>query len=69
MLDASGRVDAKDIQGVGPYRVFLYNLKRDEIIFAADIANPATMLELKEQVNAVLEKTVGAKILRRPARS
>ena len=65
MADSSGRVDSADLQRSGPYRVFLFNLKRDEIIFAADILNPgATTDELKERVNGVLQMSVGAKILR-----
>ncbi|HXJ02225.1 MAG TPA: caspase family protein [Micropepsaceae bacterium] len=60
--------DSTEVQRAAPYRVFLYNLKRDEIIFAADIQNPVgTADELKEQANSILEMTVGAKILRRPA--
>jgi hypothetical protein len=65
MLDSSGRVDTPALQSAAPYRVFLFNLKRDEIIFAADIPNPAATAEgLKEQVNCVLQMNVGAKILR-----
>jgi TIR domain-containing protein len=66
-LEPAGRVDSRDLRRAAPYRVFLYNLKRDEIIFAADIPNSiGTTEELKEQVNRVLEMSVGAKILRPP---
>jgi hypothetical protein len=64
-LGSAGRVDTPDLGRAGPYRVVLYHLKRDEMVFAADIVNAiATAEQLKQQVNRVLEQGVGAKILR-----
>jgi hypothetical protein len=48
----------------GSYGVFLYDLKRDEVLFATPLDAVKTPSDLTEQVNAVVEKLVGAKILR-----
>ena len=64
-LDPSKRVDTRDIARVGPYRVFLFQLTRNEILFAADIESAGEKFEeLKAAVNATLERSVAAKILR-----
>jgi hypothetical protein len=57
-------VDTQDIARSGPYRVVLFQLKRDEILFAADIETTGTKFqELRAAVNAILEQSVAAKIL------
>jgi hypothetical protein len=64
-LDKTHNVDNKDFNRVGPYRVFLYHLKRDEVLFADDIHTALnTASDLKEAVNKLLDRSVGAKILR-----
>lgn len=63
-MDASRRVDTADIARAAPYRVLLADLKRDEIVFAADVETPGeTFAELKAAVNATLQQSVSAKIL------
>lgn len=63
-LDPSKRVDAQNIARSGPYRVVLLQLKRDEILFAADIEITGKKFqELKAAMNAMLEQSVAAKIL------
>ena len=64
-LDHTLRIDKGDLARAGPDRVFLYHLKRDELLMAVDVATSVTTTdELREAVYAVLTKTVNAKILR-----
>jgi len=64
-LARTRRVDTADLPRTGPYWVFLYHLKRDEILCAIDVQTPVTTMdELKDAVYRALERSVGAKVLR-----
>jgi hypothetical protein len=47
----------------GPFKVFLYNLPEDEVVFATDTQDADTLEALKEKVNDLLKRNLGAKVL------